>query len=112
MFKRKIIFLISVFIIAVVIIGVVKKSIRKSALENTKITTAIYIKDVTGVGSTGIYVRYVNNRNETIEAKAPIHQDISHLKIGDTIQIKYSTTNNEIVEMINTKYMNKFRPIY
>ncbi|MFN5148219.1 MAG: hypothetical protein ACK5EK_04370, partial [Flavobacteriia bacterium] len=90
--KQKILFLIG-FLIVVITVGLIRKSNRKIHLLNSKITIAVYTKNIIGVGSTGIYVRFKNDRNEIIEAKVPANQSVSHLKIGDTIQIKYSITN-------------------
>lgn len=73
------------------------------AIKEYNETYAIYIGTTGGVGDGAKYFKYKSNKNVYIEAgdkfrfKTPI-------KIGDTVWIKYSKYDNDIIQVIDADY--------
>lgn len=84
---------------------------RKQSLKKTLKTYAIVTtKPYSGARiPLSIKFRYTNKLGQGIFIDREIKESCSNLKLGDTIYIRYSTTDNSIAEIINCFWNDKLR---
>lgn len=84
---------------------------RKQSLKKTLKTFAVVTtKPHSGARiPLSIKFRYKNRLGQSIIIARDINESCSNLKLGDTIYIRYSTTDNSIAEIINCFWNDKLR---
>lgn len=74
---------------------------KSFTLRNGKETFAIFVEKNIGVGITQKYFEYKLPNGEVVKASVVYNEDI---EIGDTVWVKYSTSNPQIITVIDKNY--------
>lgn len=107
---KKDIILLVLFTFALIIGANFLKNQEKNKLLNFKLTSAtVFKKTKVYLGGYTVFYNYkVKSKNFSCQNKIEI-EDYNKVKIGDTVLIKYSTTDNSVAEIVNCFWNEKLR---